>query len=327
MPPAFEPPPIIEPAALAQHNRPDDCWTAVHGVVYDLTAWIPTHPGGPVVLSACGTDSTVFFETRPMGTGTPHSAMSRAIMARFVVGVLGEGEVAAEKGHPLDGKRWEERGRSRSIATLPSSHITPGRAVDLEVGHSIGADANVWIGLTHGVKGWFDVSFGHATWTGESDLALRGRVGGEKLAAALSVGGGYRFQGVPEGWGPGMFAEAVVATKPVGEWIELSLVPGVAILPTADDPVHVGAGVGLVLRPMNLLSIYGEAREDVFHFGVPDWAAGVRFHSWAHTFTLGVQSTPAIAPLERLAGPEGGFSVGLALSRQFGPRTKLPTGG
>jgi hypothetical protein len=269
MPPSLEPPAIIAPAELARHASTADCWIAIDGLVYDVTPWIPAHPGGPTLTGACGGDATTLFATRPMGSGTPHSAAARAVLARLVVGVLGEGEVAPEPGHPLDGPRWTARARARVVGTLPSAHITPGRAVDLEVGHAIGEEANVWLGVSHGVKGWFDVSFGHATWTGESDLALRGRLGGDKLAAALSLGGGYRFQGVPDGDGPGVYAEAVLSAKPFGEWVELGLVPGIAVLPTGADPVHLGAGLALTIRPLNLLSIYGEAREDVFAFGVP----------------------------------------------------------
>jgi len=31
---------------IAQHNTPDDCWLAAHGVVYDVTSYIALHPGG-----------------------------------------------------------------------------------------------------------------------------------------------------------------------------------------------------------------------------------------------------------------------------------------
>lgn len=270
------------------------------------------------LASACGADGSAAFEARP-GSGAPHSAMARAILARYVVGVLGEAEVEKVGVFPLGSARWQARSRSRYVGAMPSTHITPGSAVDLEVGHAISADANVWVGVAHGVADVMDVSFGHATWTGESDLALRGHLAGDLFAGALVVGGGYRFQGVPEGDGPGMFSELVVAVQ--RPWLTVGLVPGVAFLPASEsDALRVGGGLTVGFHPMNLLSFYGEARTDLLDPGAPHWAGGLRFHTWAHTFTLGATSSLALAPLERLATNEApGFAVNLSLSRQFGP--------
>lgn len=312
--PSFDPPPIVSPADLAQHATAADCWVAIHGLVYDISAWIPAHPGGSVPVSHCGRDASDVFERRP--DGAAHSATARALLARMVVGVLGEGEVARR---PLD--RVDRLGRSRYVGVLPASHISPSRAVDLEVGHQIGAEANVWLGVSHGVKGWFDVNLGHATWTGETDLAFKLVRGEGWLAGGGSLGGGYRFQGVPDDHGAGVWAEGILALRPAGDWVEITLVPGVAWLPMASE-IGVQAGLGLSFRPANLISLYVEGREDLLELGVPAWAAGLRFHTWAHSFTLGAASSPAIAPLERLAGPDGSFAVTLALSRQFGPSAR-----
>ncbi len=35
-------------AMVAKHGGSSSCWTAINGKVYDLTAWIGQHPGGPV---------------------------------------------------------------------------------------------------------------------------------------------------------------------------------------------------------------------------------------------------------------------------------------
>ena len=47
------------PAQLATHNQPSDCWTAVSGKVYDLTAFIGGngHPNTQIE-AACGVDGT-----------------------------------------------------------------------------------------------------------------------------------------------------------------------------------------------------------------------------------------------------------------------------
>eukprot|EP01116_Phalansterium_solitarium_P024794 TRINITY_DN918_c0_g1_i1.p1 TRINITY_DN918_c0_g1~~TRINITY_DN918_c0_g1_i1.p1 ORF type:complete len:505 (+),score=158.16 TRINITY_DN918_c0_g1_i1:111-1517(+) len=54
---------VITMAELMQHNRANDCWIAVRGKVYDVTGWVPKHPGGedPLVLNG-GRDATQLFE-------------------------------------------------------------------------------------------------------------------------------------------------------------------------------------------------------------------------------------------------------------------------
>ncbi|MDP1851276.1 MAG: cytochrome b5-like heme/steroid binding domain-containing protein, partial [Candidatus Planktophila sp.] len=44
-------------AEVALHNTESDCWTYVDGKVYDLSKWLPEHPGGgSLVLVMCGVD-------------------------------------------------------------------------------------------------------------------------------------------------------------------------------------------------------------------------------------------------------------------------------
>ena len=59
-------------AEVAVHATAADCWTVVNDVVYDLTAWIAQHPGGPEVITAlCGTDGTAAFLTQHDGQSEP----------------------------------------------------------------------------------------------------------------------------------------------------------------------------------------------------------------------------------------------------------------
>jgi succinate dehydrogenase/fumarate reductase flavoprotein subunit len=49
---------------LAQHNTPEDCWVAIHGVVYDLTEFAEEHPAGPdSIHNLAGKDGTEAFAT------------------------------------------------------------------------------------------------------------------------------------------------------------------------------------------------------------------------------------------------------------------------
>jgi len=51
---------------VALHATPEDCWSAVYGTVYDLTAYAPNHRrgGGPSrVYQMCGTDATDLYDS------------------------------------------------------------------------------------------------------------------------------------------------------------------------------------------------------------------------------------------------------------------------
>ena len=44
---------------VKKHNKKDDLWIVVKGVVFDLTNWLDEHPGGPQALfSHMGKDAT-----------------------------------------------------------------------------------------------------------------------------------------------------------------------------------------------------------------------------------------------------------------------------
>jgi len=48
---------------LKMHNRPNDCWVAIHGVVYDLTDFADEHPAGAEsIVSLAGKDGTEEFQ-------------------------------------------------------------------------------------------------------------------------------------------------------------------------------------------------------------------------------------------------------------------------
>jgi hypothetical protein len=54
--------PSISTADLAGHDSESDCWIGYQGKVYDVTAWLPKHPGSAGAIAPyCGTASQ--FET------------------------------------------------------------------------------------------------------------------------------------------------------------------------------------------------------------------------------------------------------------------------
>ncbi|MBU0531888.1 cytochrome b5 domain-containing protein [Candidatus Micrarchaeota archaeon] len=74
--------------SISQHNSSNDCWMAIDGKVYDVTDATSPHPGGETILQGCGTDATVLFETRPMGSGTSHSQNAHDMLDDYYIGEL-----------------------------------------------------------------------------------------------------------------------------------------------------------------------------------------------------------------------------------------------
>ncbi len=69
---------------VATHNTEADCYSAINGKVYDLTAWINKHPGGDrAILSICGKDGSAAFDGEHGGESRPEK-----ILLGFEVGTL-----------------------------------------------------------------------------------------------------------------------------------------------------------------------------------------------------------------------------------------------
>ncbi len=64
-------PGVITRAELARHNTQPDCWIGYKGTVYDITNWLPKHPGSAGAIAPfCGTaDEFAAAFNRQHGTG------------------------------------------------------------------------------------------------------------------------------------------------------------------------------------------------------------------------------------------------------------------
>lgn len=84
--PAVKPstPSGITLAQVAEHNSRTSCWSVINGNVYDLTSWIPNHPGGEKpILSSCGVDGSARYNQKHGGQAKPAT-----ILGGFKLGVL-----------------------------------------------------------------------------------------------------------------------------------------------------------------------------------------------------------------------------------------------
>ncbi|KAF4635464.1 hypothetical protein G7Y89_g2641 [Cudoniella acicularis] len=60
----------FDAAEVARHNKPDDCWVCLYGDVWDVTEFLPSHPGGSsIILKLAGRDATEDYDpVHPPGT-------------------------------------------------------------------------------------------------------------------------------------------------------------------------------------------------------------------------------------------------------------------
>ncbi len=73
-------------SVIANHSTRTDCWSAINGNVYDLTSWVPKHPGGEgAILKLCGTDGSASFNRKHGGAATQEK-----ILAGFKIGALAQ---------------------------------------------------------------------------------------------------------------------------------------------------------------------------------------------------------------------------------------------
>lgn len=78
---------IIPYSELVLHNKEDDCWTSIDGLVYDFTDYIrrKAHPGGNKIITiSAGADSTVDFEK----VGHASSDKIKGWMKKYLKGCL-----------------------------------------------------------------------------------------------------------------------------------------------------------------------------------------------------------------------------------------------
>ena len=69
-------------AEVAKHNKKSDALIIIHNKVYDITKWIPNHPGGDIIMKGVGKDATSMFES------IGHSSHAHLILKNYFIGHL-----------------------------------------------------------------------------------------------------------------------------------------------------------------------------------------------------------------------------------------------
>ena len=78
--------PVLSKADVASHHLPSDCWININGVVYDLSAYLPEHPGKKrEIETVCGKDGTESWGAKESGRekGEPHSVKAFQLLAGY----------------------------------------------------------------------------------------------------------------------------------------------------------------------------------------------------------------------------------------------------
>ena len=76
----------IASTEVAAHNSRETCWSTINGNVYDLTSWIPEHPGGEqAILQLCGTDGSAKYNGKHGG-----AEKQALILVGFKLGVAAQ---------------------------------------------------------------------------------------------------------------------------------------------------------------------------------------------------------------------------------------------
>jgi cytochrome b involved in lipid metabolism len=67
---------------VAKHNKKSDAWLVINNMVYDVTNWIPDHPGGMIIMKGVGMDATELFKK------VGHDSYAKNKLKTFKIGKL-----------------------------------------------------------------------------------------------------------------------------------------------------------------------------------------------------------------------------------------------
>mgnify|MGYP001247318023 CR=1 FL=1 len=105
---------------ISSHNSASDCWLTINNQIYNVTQYIPFHPGGSQrIIDYCGKDATQAFNTKG-GSGS-HTTNARKLLANYLVGNDGATNTPTPtiKATPTTGSSY-----SQSSGTYTSSQVT-----------------------------------------------------------------------------------------------------------------------------------------------------------------------------------------------------------
>lgn len=73
---------------IREHRTTASAWVGIHGNVYDITDFIPRHPGGNLILTSLGRDGTTLFETHHNMLSSSQMEKVKSTMAKYKIGIV-----------------------------------------------------------------------------------------------------------------------------------------------------------------------------------------------------------------------------------------------
>lgn len=64
---------------IESHSTPEDCWVVIDGNVYDVSKFVPSHPGGAMIYVKAGGDCSQLFDAY-------HPIRARKVLPKYLVG-------------------------------------------------------------------------------------------------------------------------------------------------------------------------------------------------------------------------------------------------
>lgn len=110
-------------SVVSQHAVESDCWMVISGSVYNVTSYIPMHPGGrEIIVKYCGTNATDAFSSKDKLIAQNHSAFAYALLDKYFVGNIGDVAVNNQPAEVVG----EVAAKDTSISNMTTQNETKG---------------------------------------------------------------------------------------------------------------------------------------------------------------------------------------------------------
>lgn len=111
--------PVYTYEEVSKHNKATDCWLVIDDHVYDVTKFVPRHPGGNMIYLNAGRESTKLFESY-------HPDSVKPILSKFLIGrVEGPNLFRVQFANEQEDKGLYEKIKTDVMAHLKSKKIDP----------------------------------------------------------------------------------------------------------------------------------------------------------------------------------------------------------
>ncbi|KAJ9142738.1 FMN-dependent dehydrogenase-domain-containing protein [Pleurostoma richardsiae] len=185
--------PVISAQDVAQHNTPDDLWTVVDGVVYDLTEFAPKHPGGIDILAKyAGRDATAAYNT----VHAP-SLIRTSLPESKHIGIIDPSTVPASWSESIPGAQGQKTDSQAPSTTskpplesLISTHdfrLAASRSFSPKTWAFVSSAATDLHTLRRNASAWSDIGLRPRVLADVSAVSTRARVLGAALSAPIFV--------------------------------------------------------------------------------------------------------------------------------------------